>query len=78
MEGMVRLIPRGRLADMFSDCDWLDSPARPEYLYQRLGTQTYVLSVFGGVWCARVTYKVVRMTFYFRGNDKCPCAGFLK
>ncbi|XP_052773613.1 uncharacterized protein LOC128212277 [Mya arenaria] len=33
MEGMVRLLPVGRPVELSEDCDWLESPARPEFLY---------------------------------------------
>ncbi|XP_052773897.1 uncharacterized protein LOC128212463 isoform X1 [Mya arenaria] len=33
MEGMVRLFPVGRQVALQEDCDWLGSPARPEFLY---------------------------------------------
>ncbi|KAK6190981.1 hypothetical protein SNE40_002733 [Patella caerulea] len=34
MEGQVRTVPRGQPLNVHQDCDMIDSPARPEYLYR--------------------------------------------
>ncbi|KAK3101794.1 hypothetical protein FSP39_006415 [Pinctada imbricata] len=34
LEGMVLLVDRGLSVRLYEDCDWLDSPARPEFLYR--------------------------------------------
>lgn len=31
--GMIMTIPRGKPFHMHEDCDWIDSPARSEFLY---------------------------------------------
>ncbi|XP_053407131.1 uncharacterized protein LOC123546089 [Mercenaria mercenaria] len=30
---MIKLFPAGKLISLYDHCDWLDSPARPQYLY---------------------------------------------
>ncbi|KAK7473653.1 hypothetical protein BaRGS_00035131 [Batillaria attramentaria] len=34
MDGMLKVIEKGRPIFMHQDCDWFDSPARPEFLYR--------------------------------------------
>lgn len=36
--GMIMTIPRGRPFHMHEDCDWIDSPARSEFLYSLSNT----------------------------------------
>ena len=33
LERMVKSFPVARPIALYDDCDWVDSPARPEYLY---------------------------------------------
>ncbi|XP_071104851.1 uncharacterized protein [Haliotis cracherodii] len=33
MDGKLMLVERGKRVLLHTDCDWLDSPARPEYIY---------------------------------------------
>lgn len=33
LEGMVKRFPVAKPVAMYVDCDWIDSPARPEYIY---------------------------------------------
>nr|KAG5694193.1 hypothetical protein BaRGS_016039 [Batillaria attramentaria] len=40
MDGMLKVIEKGRPIFMHQDCDWFDSPARPEFLY-RSGQRSY-------------------------------------
>ncbi|KAL4231144.1 hypothetical protein ACF0H5_008727 [Mactra antiquata] len=33
LDGMVKLYPVGKPVSVLEDCDWIDSPARPQYIY---------------------------------------------
>lgn len=33
LDGMIKLVEKGRTIHMHQDCDWFDSPAPPEFLY---------------------------------------------
>lgn len=33
LDGMVKLLPVGKVVSLREDCDWIDSPARPQYIY---------------------------------------------
>ena len=33
MDGMLRVVKKGQAVHMHQHCDWLDSPARPEFMY---------------------------------------------
>lgn len=35
LDEMIKLFPAGKPLNLFDHCDWLDSPARPQYLYQK-------------------------------------------
>lgn len=33
LHGLVMSYPAGQAVSLYDDCDWIDSPARPEFLY---------------------------------------------